>query len=299
MTSTTTPPGPTIRWVTAAAQRQALDGLADLIEKHYVFPSVADVCADGLRRRPVRSSGLSSSALARELTAQLRTHDRHFAVTWGAPSSLIRSVPQRDADSDSAMSLRAVGGIGILAVSRFDDAMSADAAALADDCLTGLEHCDAAIVDVRGNPGGWPSMTEHLLSAFLGPDAVHVLTFTRRGEPARVVRTRPRRPAGRLADIPLVALVDERTASAAESLTYTLQSTGRAVIVGRRTAGAANPVESFADRSGFHVLIPTGAPVDPRTGTNWDQNGITPDVVVGDADHPLARALAEARRLLR
>ncbi|MFD5215371.1 S41 family peptidase [Microbacterium sp. NPDC058345] len=297
MASPTSLPAQSIRWITASAQRRALDGLADLIEKHYVFPAVADVCATGLRGRPVRSSGLSSSVFARELTAQLRTQDRHFAVTWGAPSSLSRWVLQDD--SDPAMSMLDVGGIGILTVRRFDDAMSADAVALADDCLTRLEHSEAAIVDVRGNPGGWPSMTEHLLSAFLGPEAVHILTFTRRGESARVVRTRPRRPVGRLAEIPLVVLVDERTASAAESLTYTLQTTSRAVIVGRRTAGAANPVESFADRSGFHVLIPTGAPVDPRTGTNWDQVGISPDVVVGDADHPLARALAEARRLLR
>ncbi len=296
MSSIINPVAPATRWLSAAEQRKAFEDVADLIEKHYVFPPVANVCAGGLRHRPVRPGGVSSTTLARDLTAQLRVHDRHFAVTWGAPAPL---TPVADRQTvDAAMSLHMVEGIGVLTIRRFDDVKAVDVARLARDSVAQLECCEAAVIDVRHNPGGWPSMVEYLLSAFLGPDPVHLLTFIRRGAPDLTIWTRPPRRSTKLSEIPVVVIVDERTASAAENLAYTLQTTGRGVIVGRQTAGAANPVESFARSSGFHVYIPTGAPIDPRTGTNWDHIGVRPDIVLQDGDDAGERALDIARPAL-
>jgi C-terminal processing protease CtpA/Prc len=72
-------------------------------------------------------------------------------------------------------------------------------------------------------------------------------------------------------------LINGRTASAAECCAYTLQSLGRATIVGQRSAGAANPGERFAIGDGFSVFIPTQAPIDPRTSANWEGTGVVPD----------------------
>jgi C-terminal processing protease CtpA/Prc len=142
-------------------------------------------------------------------------------------------------------------------------------------------HADAMILDLRDHlPGGSPS--------------THLLTLTRRHEPPTEDWTSVENPLGHRPDLPLFLLVDDRTASAAEALAYAAQSLGRATVVGRPTAGAANPGDFFPLGEEFTALIPTGAPIDPRTGTNWETVGVQPDVLVESGD-----ALEQALRLAR
>lgn len=280
------------RWLLPADQRRVMLAIADLIERNYVFPAVARVCAEDLRASEARRPGIACSALASELTSLLRRHDRHFSVSWGVPPSL--TAASQDRRGGPALSFRRTGRIGVLTVRRFDDPSDARAAHLAKECLRRLEECDVAVIDLRENPGGWPTMVTRLLTPLLGAEPVHVVTFRRAGGGEHDEWTRPARGRSRLRDMPVFAVVDERTASAAEGMAYALQSTGRGAVVGRRTVGAANPVHCFAEPSGFHVYISTGAPIDPRTGSNWDQVGVRPDVFVGEDDDPLAAALTTA-----
>ncbi len=83
-------------------------------------------------------------------------------------------------------------------------------------------------------------------------------------------------------------------ASAAESLAYLLKTTGRAVVVGEPSAGAANPGDWFDTGAGAAVFVSTGAPVDPRTGTSWEGVGVVPDVAASPE-----RAEQVARQLLQ
>ncbi len=289
------PGGVPERWLTASDQRRALGGIARLIELHCVFPEIGSSCAAKVRNRPIRPGGVASSALARALTAELREHDRHFTVRWGPVTSRRRS---ERSDVEPAMSFHREGRSGILTIRRFDDAGRPRHARLADACLTQLDECDAAVVDVRDNPGGWPSMVEHILAPLLGPDPVHIVTFRSVGRPDHAAWTRPDGRFPRLGDVPLIVVLDERTASAAESLAYAVQTTGRGTVVGRASAGAANPADAFAERTGFHVYIPTGAPIDPRSGTNWDGAGVQPAVVVPSGDDELRAALEIASEAL-
>ncbi|WP_309102803.1 S41 family peptidase [Microbacterium sp.] len=283
------------RWLTASDQRRALEGIARLIEQHCVFPEVASAVAAELRERPIRPGGIASSALARTLTAELRSHDRHFTVRWGHAAPRRRTA---DAGGEPAISFRREAAAGILTIRRFDDASRPVHARLADACLAQLEECDGVVIDVRGNPGGWPTMVEHILAPLLAPDPVHIVTFRSAGSPDHEAWTRPDGRFPRLRDLPLVVLLDERTASAAESLAYAVQTTGRGTVVGRPSVGAANPADAFDERSGFRVHIPTGAPIDPRTGTNWDGAGVQPAVVIAsDADELRVAIEIMTRRL--
>lgn len=263
-------------------QRRVLDGLAALVEGHYVFPDAGRAHATHLRAFPATDRVVAADRFARRLTRHLRERDRHFTVTWGEPErlELVASRP----DVGPAMAVERHGEVGVLRVTRFDDLDDPASAALARRSLAGLAGARGVLVDVRDNDGGWPSMVEYLLAPFTGPMPVHVVTFRSTGHPDLVAWTRPDPDAPRLDDVPVVVLVNRGTASAAESLAYTLRTLSRATVVGGTTVGAANPVELFADRSGFHVYVPTGAPIDPRTGTNWDQVGIVPDVACDDAD---------------
>ncbi len=282
------------RWLESSAQRQVLDGLSELIEKHYVFSDLARLCANDLRSSATRETCVSASEFARQLTARLRLHDRHFSVVWGESDRL--HVTDREQSAEEAITFQRRGRGGVLAIRRFDDTDDSAAVDLARRSLMEVGTCDYALIDVRDNDGGWPSMVEYVLAPFLDAEPVHVVTFKSAGQADHVAMTRPDPTIMSLSGLPVVVLVNNGTASAAESLAYAFQSLARATIVGTPTVGAANPVELFAHTSGFYIYISTGAPIDPRTGTNWDQIGVQPDVLIEDEESVLGVGLEIASR---
>ncbi len=294
-TSTPTGQDPTAgadRVLGPAEQLQAAAGIGTLIQDHCVFTDVAARCAALLAAYTPHPQGVMATRFADELTRELRVFDRHFTVTWGPPAALPLFRP-RDA-ARTPVSFRQDGDIGVLSIRFFDDPAKPDAAALVRDGLERLNGSEGAVLDLRQNPGGWPAMVERVVGPLLGPEPVHIVTFHSRGEPAVESWSSPEESLQRLASMPLSVVVDATTASAAESCTYVLQTTGRATIVGVATAGAANPVELVTGSDGFSVYTPTGAPVDPRTGTNWDLTGIRPDIEADTTD-ALAVAVAHVR----
>jgi C-terminal processing protease CtpA/Prc len=116
----------------------------------------------------------------------------------------------------------------------------------------------------------------------------------RTGEAEKVSTPKETDPP-RMTEIPLYVLTNAETYSAAESLAYTLQSLAEAVVVGERTAGGAHPTRSFVIREAeIVVTVPVRNMVNPRTGTNWEGAGVTPDLQV-PADLALETALEHYR----
>jgi C-terminal processing protease CtpA/Prc len=91
---------------------------------------------------------------------------------------------------------------------------------------------------------------------------------------------------------PVYLLTSAGTVSAPEEFAYDLRVLNRATIVGEKTLGGANPGGLSPLGDGFAVFIPGGRAINPVTGTNWEGEGIAPDVAV-----PAAEALATAHRL--
>ncbi len=99
--------------------------------------------------------------------------------------------------------------------------------------------------------------------------------------------------------MPLYVLLSGQSASAAEAFAYTLQSQGRAMIIGERSAGAANPGLMFDVGQGFVILVPLDTPVDAVTGTNWEGVGVRPDLGI-EPESALTRAqIVALREILR
>lgn len=91
------------------------------------------------------------------------------------------------------------------------------------------------VLDLRGNPGGLLNSAVDVVDKFLAPDLLVVSTKGRRPEQSRSHKTReqPALPA----DIPLVVLVDGRSASASEIVAGAIQDWDRGLIVGTQTFG--------------------------------------------------------------
>jgi carboxyl-terminal processing protease len=98
------------------------------------------------------------------------------------------------------------------------------------------------ILDLRGNPGGIVEVAVDVASLFLAQGQIVFRTRGRHRDLAREFHTRRQ---GRFRDVPLIVLIDEGTASAAEAVAGSLQDHDRALVAGRRSFGKALMQRAF------------------------------------------------------
>jgi carboxyl-terminal processing protease len=169
--------------------------------------------------------------------------------------------------------------LGYVAIARFAEATSSDvSAALADLRRTG--QLDVIVLDLRGDPGGLVDQAVATADLFLD-DGTIVTTRGRRG----ATDTQRAHKGGPGVDLPIVALVDNGTASAAEILAAALRDHGRAQLVGQPTYGKGT-VQTFFDLDDGSGLKLTTARYYTPEGKSLESKGLIPDVRV-DAFVPI------------
>jgi carboxyl-terminal processing protease len=149
---------------------------------------------------------------------------------------------------------------------------------------------EGIVLDLRGNPGGLLSQAVGTVSLFLEDGVVCVTEGVHHGR--HVYRVSGKAP---LADVPLIVLVDDRSASAAEIVAAALEDHERALLVGEATYGKAS-VQSVRPLSNGDALKLTTAVYRTPSGANLNGAGIAPDVEIRDlpatrADEALGRAM--------
>ncbi|MFX0203596.1 MAG: S41 family peptidase [Candidatus Hodarchaeota archaeon] len=183
------------------------------------------------------------------------------------------------------------GNIGYLDLRLFCNAEYAGETAVA--AMNLLANSDAVIIDLRDTPGGYPNMVQLLCSYFVKgtqEGRTHLNTFERRyANSIEQFWTISYVPGKRMYDTDLYILTSQYTGSGAEEFTYNMKHLKRAIIVGEKTRGSANPVDYEIIQDKFVMHLPTGRPVNPISKTNWEQIGIEPDIAV-----PVDQALDKA-----
>ncbi|HMJ57800.1 MAG TPA: S41 family peptidase [Gemmatimonadales bacterium] len=117
------------------------------------------------------------------------------------------------------------------------------------------------IVDLRGNPGGSVTSAVEIASEFFPKNTV---VFRTRGRKRDVDTTFVTKRDGEFRDMPLIVLIDERSASASEALAGSLQDHDRALLVGRRSFGKALMQSIFFLPSGDNVWLTIGRVLTPN-----------------------------------
>lgn len=164
------------------------------------------------------------------------------------------------------------------------------------------------VLDLRSNPGGLVTEAQNLSSLFLKGGNVVTLKGRTIGRVPYPAGDRPAFPK-----TPMVVLVDEGSASAAEIVTGALQDHDRATVVGTRTFGKGvfQRVEPLA--SGGALDITAGQFFTPKGRNLGDKKtqsgngtgrgeGLAPDIQVKDdpktaKNEALERAIREAAKL--
>lgn len=155
--------------------------------------------------------------------------------------------------------------------------------------LTSVRHdgAEVLVLDLRGNPGGLLDSAIEVASRFLRSGVV-VYEVDAEGNEQRF-SVRPRVAVSE----PLVVLVDESTASAAEIVAGALQDLGRAQLVGRVTRGKGSVQLAYELSDGSSLHVTSAVWLTPQR-RQINGVGLGPDVLVeenGAEDVVLQEAL--------
>jgi carboxyl-terminal processing protease len=142
----------------------------------------------------------------------------------------------------------------------------------ADALSKGLPGANAIVLDLRGNPGGFVSAADDVISQFVATGE----TFEWRGRIGPVekhqVNGHPKAPT-----LPLAVLVDANSASASEIVAGSLQVHNRAKLVGTVTYGKGSVQQDFPLNNGADIHLTIKRWYLPN-GVTIDHKGLQPDV---------------------
>ena len=130
------------------------------------------------------------------------------------------------------------------------------------------------LLDMRSDPGGLVDEATECADEFLGQGGNY--SMRRRGQ---IIEEARARSGGAFADVPVVALVNEWSASAAELLVGALQDNKRATVVGVNTFGKGSVQTILELPMGAGLKLTTARYYTP-SGHAIQADGIHPDVVV-------------------
>src|SRR5437899_3122704 len=189
------------------------------------------------------------------------------------------------------------GGVGYVRLYPFVEGTGRDVRNALTRLLAGGMR--VLVLDLRGNSGGYLHELDNVLNALL-PFGVPVYTEMLQGGQVEVVRTT--RPPLLQASIPVVLMVDEGSASAAELLAAAIQENHRGVLVGAKTSGAVE-ASVMIDLSDGSALSVTTFRLATGHGVRLEGAGVEPDVTtamtVEDLDAGQDRKRTKAVRLAR
>ena len=145
------------------------------------------------------------------------------------------------------------------------------------------------VLDLRNNAGGLLNQSVEVSDAFLKTGII----VSTRGRSKNMESKAVARDDGEEPTCPIVVLVNEGTASAAEIVSGALQDNGRAVILGAQTFGKASVQTVIPLEDGAALKLTTAKYYTPR-GRSIQAEGITPDIVVKQIRPPEEKAEEKA-----
>ena len=174
----------------------------------------------------------------------------------------------------SVKSKKLEGNIGYIRVASFQE-KTADDLRKALKELTEKDPLKGLVLDLRNDPGGLLTQAIDVSDVFLKSGTI---VSTRGRTKSMETKTMARNNNSEIT-CPMVVLVNEGTASAAEIVAGALQDNGRALIIGTQTFGKASVQTVIPLEDGSALKLTTGRYYTPK-GRSIQAEGIKPDIIV-------------------
>ncbi|MFO0547992.1 MAG: S41 family peptidase [Polyangiaceae bacterium] len=166
------------------------------------------------------------------------------------------------------------GDIGYVRLKQFQETTHEDLLKVVGALRKDEKPLRGILLDMRYNPGGLVDQAELVADEFLSSGIIY--STRHRGQILDQVSAAA---GGALEDLPLVVLVNEYSASAAELVAGALQDHKRATIVGGVTYGKGSVQTIFELSSGGGLRLTTMRYYTPN-GVAIQANGVDPDVLI-------------------
>ena len=196
------------------------------------------------------------------------------------------------------------GDLMLIQITEFNRTTDSHLAEAIGQGIAGARPPAGIILDLRGDRGGLLRQAVSAADTLL-PAGIVTMTVGRDPEATRVWRSNPGELAG---DVPVVVMVDGRTASAAEILAAALADRGRGVVIGSSTLGKGlvQTIAPLPDGGELYVtwsrvLAPRGWPIQslgllPQVCTSLGQDALSWQLAaLAQGRQPMAKALETHR----
>jgi C-terminal processing protease CtpA/Prc len=227
--------------------------------------------------------------LATRLTKDLQdvSHDKHLRVNFSPFKMPQRTGPTPEDEARFHQQMEHAncafqkveilpGNIGYI---KFDGFMDAGfCGPTVNAAMAFVAHTDAVIFDLRMNHGGDPAMVA-LLASYLFDRPTHLDDLYNRHENKTTQYwATPEKVADRLPTQPVYVLTSRFSFSGAEQFCYDLRNLRHATLIGEKTGGAAHPTRNRRINDHFLIAVPEYRYINSVTKTDWEVEGIHPDV---------------------
>ncbi len=167
------------------------------------------------------------------------------------------------------------GQIGYIRIASFQERTVDDVKKTLKEIEAKAHPLKGIVIDMRNNPGGLLNQSIEVSDLFLKSGII----VSTRGRSKNMESKAMAKDDGDEPTCPIVVLVNEGTASAAEIVSGALQDNGRAVILGTQTFGKGSVQTVIPLEDGAALKLTTAKYYTPK-GRSIQAEGITPDIVV-------------------
>lgn len=170
--------------------------------------------------------------------------------------------------------------IGYIRIASFHERTSDDLRKALKDVTGKLHPLKGLVLDLRNDPGGLLVQAIEVSDIFLKSGAI----VSTRGRTKSMESKIKAKNDGNEITCPIVVLVNEGTASAAEIVAGALQDNGRALVAGTQTFGKASVQTIIPLENGSALKLTTARYYTPK-GRSIQAEGIKPDIFVKYVRH--------------
>ncbi len=186
--------------------------------------------------------------------------------------------------------------IAVIKISRFADDTAGEINLAANEILK--SDVKGIILDLRNDPGGYLESAVDVASIFISANRIVTIENFQDGKKNNYLT----RGGDKLSNLPVVVLINEGSASAAEILAGALRDNRQTKLVGEKTFGKGSVQELESLKNDSSIKITVAEWLTP-SGKNINKEGLKPDVEVALTDEDFEAKkdpqFDEALKLLR